>query len=539
MLHVRCQKLVGRMDLRFEDPAEEALFKKHLEDQLRRSYACCVLIVGLLLLVSFCTFLYYEATFNVHGIGFAYGAQFVYMIIFASFILLYLTVPIAIWFCRHPRWFRCSGENVLCMIACASCLAAVSQPRRIAMVCNERADDAFSQEYLSLTGDSHDILLILIVVAMLCLFLPIRSCRIWVCSATAILTQIISQSVYPLEQGPRFLDMLAFLWLNLCSLYGAHTIESDIRQKWRAKRVVKDQNTILDSQKELLQSQHKAVCTILTRLCDCLVKTGPQLELLEESAGFSALVFCEARTGVLGRDLRDFVAEGHAHLLETMQLAEEGCCEVLPLRLRGAHGQDVAVHMYYTRFKSDTRPGDGGNCFMIGLTETQDWVNSAMAAMSSDLQKAIHHGAHSQEPDSDSSDASSSRRSASLLQAETMMVTIDIDKDLPIVGYSLEFANHVGAMSERRGLVDIIYEGKTEFIEWLLEAVAACDVPFHRLKLVSGHSSRGRGLRSDVRLKSVRLMPDGRSFQADLGFNTEGPSRSKRHLPDKGGKLSL
>ena len=204
------------------------------------------------------------------------------------------------------------------------------------------------------------------------LFLPIRSCILWVVFVSALLPFVVivhvNGSAFPTDAGNSIFTLSG---LALLAFLGARRAEQSLREKWKAQRQVAQQQEELDL-------RYTAVSRILDRFCDCVVLLGPppDFQILEPNPRLAALLLYTDGRNLVGSSILNYMAsaEDSSRMVSALQgdssQFRDGDLSggVINVRFRDTQGREFAVTVSHTcirSFEEKTR-------FIIGIAEPQE-----------------------------------------------------------------------------------------------------------------------------------------------------------------------
>lgn len=205
------------------------------------------------------------------------------------------------------------------------------------------------------------------------LFLPIRSCRVWLMDVIAT-CEYAACAVAAAQQGHYFLPtselisvMGPLAGLVLFAYLGGRFAETHNRANWLTQGKLLEQQLHLDQ-------QQLAMSRILSRLCDSLVHLGSAFQILQPCPQLDALLF---RHKSVGRNFCDFIASESSKELFSNQLCnpvsgtvsvdvDGGLTGMMNLSLSDSNGQVVKVYAHHACFHAS----DGTTQYLLGLIET-------------------------------------------------------------------------------------------------------------------------------------------------------------------------
>eukprot|EP00413_Alexandrium_margalefii_P012700 CAMPEP_0204531972 /NCGR_PEP_ID=MMETSP0661-20131031/11467_1 /ASSEMBLY_ACC=CAM_ASM_000606 /TAXON_ID=109239 /ORGANISM="Alexandrium margalefi, Strain AMGDE01CS-322" /LENGTH=512 /DNA_ID=CAMNT_0051538171 /DNA_START=365 /DNA_END=1903 /DNA_ORIENTATION=- len=202
-------------------------------------------------------------------------------------------------------------------------------------------------------------------------FFPIRSCRLWVLSVALTIQHFLITCTLA-RSGYHFLTMdecnsifFVLLVLALFAFLGGWRNEKRCRSDWLAQRALVKQQGHLDQ-------QAAAMARILGRLCDSLVRLGPDLQILGPGSSLEALLF---RQSLAGRSFCDLLASDSEQLVGALRgssaesvTEEEWDGGMLHIILKDSHGQLVKVYAHHACFHA----ADGEVQYLLGLVEIEE-----------------------------------------------------------------------------------------------------------------------------------------------------------------------
>eukprot|EP00930_Biecheleria_cincta_P072614 TRINITY_DN5998_c0_g1_i2.p1 TRINITY_DN5998_c0_g1~~TRINITY_DN5998_c0_g1_i2.p1 ORF type:complete len:598 (-),score=80.26 TRINITY_DN5998_c0_g1_i2:316-2109(-) len=365
-LLARATSKLRLLDQRF--PAdEESDFKKGLERQLVL-YMVVALAVSLFCLTSMVGYVaYLELATSSQNLFGNWIRRSWFILSFAEIVADVLAIGL----CAMQLRFGCVSLNWerLCLVYATIfvCAASFYNPGRWAQVFGSMPEAVLTRETLIRTNGLSDQLVQVSIVTGVCVFLPFRSCCVWINPVAAFASHMLSQALIfgsaasstSFEDSLKIPNALSVLAIFYMVLHGQYDKERSLRERWCAGKQV-----LL--QKDLLSKQHEAACSTIDRMCDCFVELNSKLELLTPCPKLAAMIF---HTGCLrSRKLTEFLSPGYDEVLERISSIEPGSCELIPLRLKDCHGLAVPVHAYFSQYDHD-----GSNHFLLGLAEIQDF----------------------------------------------------------------------------------------------------------------------------------------------------------------------
>eukprot|EP00930_Biecheleria_cincta_P072618 TRINITY_DN5998_c0_g1_i6.p1 TRINITY_DN5998_c0_g1~~TRINITY_DN5998_c0_g1_i6.p1 ORF type:complete len:594 (-),score=77.07 TRINITY_DN5998_c0_g1_i6:56-1837(-) len=366
-LLARATNKLRLLDQRFP-PDEERDFKNHLERQLVL-YMAVALAVSLFCLTSMVGYVaYLELATSSQNLFGNWIRRSWFILSFAEIVADVLAIGL----CAMQLRFGCVSLNWerLCLVYATIfvCAASFYNPGRWAQVFGSMPEAVLTRETLIRTNGLSDQLVQVSIVTGVCVFLPFRSCCVWIHPVAAFASHVLSQALISgsaasrdagFEDSLEMPNALSVLAIYYMVLHGQHDKERSLRERWSAGKQV-----IL--QKDLLSKQHEAACSAIDRMCDCFVELNSKLELLTPCPKFAAMIF---HAGCLrNRKLTEFLSPGYEEVLERISSIEPGRCEVIPLCLKDSHGLAVLVHAYFSQYDHD-----GSSHFLLGLTEIQEY----------------------------------------------------------------------------------------------------------------------------------------------------------------------
>ena len=214
------------------------------------------------------------------------------------------------------------------------------------------------------------------------------------------------------------------------------------------------------TQRRHIATQHGALLRILNRFCDCLIRLGPKLNIIESSPQFPAMVFSVGDRGICNRSFCEFISNDTNRMLfidtlrssagqsdESEELGISKACDIMHIKLVDSHNREFPVQVCYTC--SVGEHGTSGH--LIGITEPEE--RTFLEATSSASSAARHAGTYEE------------------TVADQSVVLGDAE-GAPIISHSTSFAFLTGQLqSEQRVMLELISEyQRTSFWEWLQEA---------------------------------------------------------------------
>lgn len=209
-------------------------------------------------------------------------------------------------------------------------------------------------------------------VTFLCLFVPIRTCWCWLAPVFILL----SYGVVTLLVGSQFPESAgthacALVVLSYGALHGQFWNEVNNRHKFVFKTQVR-------RQEELLLRQYLGVSRILTRLCDCMVKLGPDFQIMEPSKQLAALLLSSGIRQLEGRSFSDYMSSDEdwqrfvAALQERVWDSDGGeeslDVGMILVHLRDSRGKEFAAHIHHTCFHDL----DNTRHYLVGILEKEE-----------------------------------------------------------------------------------------------------------------------------------------------------------------------
>lgn len=502
-------KRCKNFDQRFHEKKQEHDYKQSLETNLLQrgsvlcSLATIVSILYLLWLVG--------AETNREDRPFTFSTFVEPRTVVMMKILLTTVLSLMLLICARLRlkfgfFLRWNWEGVMTAWCMWLLISNAFLPARLMLMLGA-GTDAFG--YDTKRDSETELLLLVSILAAILIYLPIRTCCLWLPAATGFITSLAMDLVFRITYG-REDDYLLVFFTLYALLSGAYGHESNSRAKWLANHTVVEQEG-------QLASRHAAVCTLLAMLCDCFVQLGPELEILEPSSRLTAMLFHLNDQSLVGRKLTDFLPDDQRCRTEQLKAMDPGRSEMLPLSLKDVSGRKVATHAYFTRFEDNL-----GSHFLMGIVENQEACDAVPARDLPSFSPITDRSVLRQISDT----ASESGESNDLdldADGEVIRVKVHVSKDLPILGYSTAFGSISGPMEDGQSLADMLHEDDVhDFSKWLGETLLEHFVQlptFSGLRLCPPNAT-ARGSLLVVENTSLRVLGEHTSGQimAELGF---------------------
>ena len=362
------RSMCGSMKLRFEESEEEAAFKLSLELPIARggSIGCFIFLCGLALNIP-----PYLAACSRTDYPFQWDSsdpRTQYYSIRAGQLLV--TCAGLVIFSLRWRSGCFAGLNIELMSVGFVALAIVTTS--LSSSWHVPTQFGMDPEYIwGLDVRSSEFLVVLVIDVLMiavCLFVPMRTCALWVLNVVAVVA-FAAMVIFCGSAFPHSFPQCMLLHTSLCifSFVGAHRNEQIAREKWKAQKQV-------DQQQEELCRREDAATHLLSNFCDCVVHIGPapDFQVLEPSPRLAALLLHSDGNMLRGRNFRDFVAfeEEYDRLVLKMQGPSNvhGLGPMMNTHLKDHAGRTFAVSVSYASFRS----GDVTDHFLLGINENQE-----------------------------------------------------------------------------------------------------------------------------------------------------------------------
>jgi hypothetical protein len=204
-----------------------------------------------------------------------------------------------------------------------------------------------------------------VILSAACLFIPIRTCVLWLVPSFAVVSYSILNVSFPKPfPGVGSWSSIALGGLAIMSFLGAYRNEQMARKEWRASQ------RVLQQEKELV-NRHAAASEMLERFCDAVVHLGPppSFRILDPNPRLASMLLYEDDRRLQGKSIANFIASEDDYSRMVTALEEENSRNVaLNLHLRDANGGEFAVTAYFSCFH------DFGTDlqFVVGMVEPQE-----------------------------------------------------------------------------------------------------------------------------------------------------------------------
>mmetsp|Transcript_33178 Transcript_33178/g.61323 ORF Transcript_33178/g.61323 Transcript_33178/m.61323 type:complete len:584 (-) Transcript_33178:42-1793(-) len=226
--------------------------------------------------------------------------------------------------------------------------------------------EAIFAEWIPSVAEGHSLLYLSTVINGCCLIVPLPCHLSWIVPAFGMISYICVVCICGSASQAYLLANVASIFCSIvCTLYGSYHNEMHRRREWLAQRKV-------GTQQDLLESQYHGVCRVLNLLCDCMIRLGSDLQLLEPSERFAAMLM---KAGDLqGASIYDFIPdeddrERFSQMVVGKQLEGSSHAStdgMFHVNFKDSCGTDFPVDLYHTRIanKDDIE-------YLVGIVENR------------------------------------------------------------------------------------------------------------------------------------------------------------------------
>mmetsp|Transcript_111657 Transcript_111657/g.301222 ORF Transcript_111657/g.301222 Transcript_111657/m.301222 type:complete len:574 (-) Transcript_111657:306-2027(-) len=289
---VRCFK---SLDLRFKISEQEAKFKRHLDKQVSGSVMVCIMFIGGVYLVTFLQ--KYLAQISREDLPFTWHSSDPRTLIFSTDLFVLVTCGAlfgVLCVSRMDGRYSCISAENLGIAGVSMYLLASGVGTRwcAAYIYGERSDAIWASEELD--SEFNFVLQSMIVMAISCSYVPIRSCVSWIYLAFALLTYLgmltVVGSAFPRSAIYRF-ALLCFMFFTMWS--GSHRQEWNTSEKWLAQELCVDQQSQLRARERVTQAMQQ----VGGLLSDVVLELSAELRITNTD---------QRHRGVFGRDIEGY-----------------------------------------------------------------------------------------------------------------------------------------------------------------------------------------------------------------------------------------
>mmetsp|Transcript_121701 Transcript_121701/g.389519 ORF Transcript_121701/g.389519 Transcript_121701/m.389519 type:complete len:574 (+) Transcript_121701:49-1770(+) len=289
---VRCFK---SLDLRFKRSDQEAKFKSHLDKQVSDSLMVCSMCVLVVCLVNGVTEYLPQAsredlpfTWHVSDPRTLYFSGYIFLLVE---IVVLIGMPAVARMCGRASCI--SAENLGIAGLSIWVLANVMSTRWYGTyIYGERSDAIWASEELD--SEFNFVLQSMIVMAISCSYVPIRSCVSWIYLAFALLTYLgmltVVGSAFPQHAMYRC-GILCFMFFTMW--IGSHRQEWNTREKWLAQELCVDQQSQLRARERVTQAMQQ----VGGLLSDVVLELSAELRITNTD---------QRHRAVFGRDIEGY-----------------------------------------------------------------------------------------------------------------------------------------------------------------------------------------------------------------------------------------